>query len=439
MTEMENSEWRDKKKFFECEYFATTRCVIKCSATTTSPTRWSMLHRKSTRDNPVAINVRRKNTSSRPLDPYTVTRESIRAENDGVASNLSTRTESDNSTTARAAIWSTDIFGRKSFNPKLAQIAHVVPAGKFEHEEWFGVAGAILGLDENSSVEHKLMALRGVKKKRKQDEPIGEESSTGGKKDNSRVHNSGYLHSASNKLRLQGQAGVVDGEQPKMLIIPSMTLDDAKAWRGQGYMAAVLVGLPQSDVPLGYTLDEENEKNVYTDIALNTSKLYSELKKGNRALLTLPHDEENTRIQIACDALAATVLGMAQYVRTLKSCDLSLLRTKNQALLRERSANCQGDVCVPQFCRSGDQPILFVRFGSQTGSEMDLHPAPDPLGLLCKAANGFSLMVGQKLLANEEPPELTDYDYELQELDHIAEIEYLIGGSGQPFTPQTVP
>ena len=314
------------------------------------------------------------------------------------------------------------------FNPKLAQIAHVLPAGTLEHEEWFGVAGAILGLDESSSVEHNLMALRGVKKKRKLDETMTEESSTGQKKDNSRVHNSGYLHSVSNKLRLQGQAGAVDGEQPKMLIFPCMTLDEAKAWRGGGYMAAVLVGLPQSDVPLGYVLDEESEKTVYTDIALNTSKLFSELQTGKGALVTLPRDQENTHIQKACDALAATVLGMAQYVKTLESCDLSLLRAKNQALLRERSQNIKGDVYVPQFSRSGDQPILFVRFGSQTGSEMDLHPAPDPLGLFCKAANGFSLMVGQKLLANAQASVLTDYDYELQELDHSAEVEYLTGG-----------
>lgn len=435
---MEKAAWREKEKFFDCEYFATTRCILKAVGKTTEPQRWSALHRKSTSDNPVAINVRRKSPSSKTLDPYTVTRDSIQAENDGVASSLSTRTESDKSTTAKAAIWRRDMFGRKVFNPRLAQIAHIVPAGALEHEEWFGVAGAILGLDENSSTEHKLMALRGVRKNREKDEIIGEESKGEKGKKNSRVHNSGYLHSVSNKLRLQGQAGVMDGEQPKMLILPAMTLDDAKAWRGQGFMAAVLVGLPDSDDPLGYILDEESEKTVYTDIALNTSKLYEELKKGNGALLTLPKDEENDHIQKACEALMATVLGMAQYVWTLASCDLSLLHAKNQILLKDRSKSRKAEVYVPQLNRCGEQPILFVRFGNQTGDEMDLHPAPAPLGLLCKAANGFSLMVGQKLLANTQPPVLTDYEYELQELDNCAELEYFFGDSAQSFTAQTV-
>lgn len=430
----------DKVKFYESEYFATTSSIVKAVAQTTSPQRWSDLHRKSTSDKPVAINVRRKSTGAKQLDPYTVTRNAIQAENGGLASSLSTRTESDNDTVAKARIWSSDLFGRKVFNSKLAQIAHIIPAGKIEHEEWFGVAGAILGLDENSSTEHKLMALRGVKNKRKRG--TGEKAQDEKEKTTSRIHHSGYLHSVSNKLRLQGQAGVVDGDQPKMLIIPAMTLDDAKEWRGQGYTAAILVGLPDSDVPLGYALDEEREKMVYSDISLNTPKLYSDLKQGNGALLTMTNvQEENEYMRKASESLAATVLGIAQYVRTLETCDLSLLQPKNQVLLKDRSRSRHAQVLVPQFKRSGERPILFVRFGDQTGGsqKMELHPAPDPLGLLCKAANAFSIMVGQKLLANQDPPELSDYDFELQELDEEAELQYMMfGKSVQPSMAQMV-
>lgn len=226
-TAPEEAAWKEKERFFDCEYFATTCCVLKSVVKRTSPERWSDMHREPTRDNPLAINVRRKNARAPVLDPYSVTRSALQADNnDGVASSLSTRTDSDNSTASKAAIWNCDMFGRKIFNSKLARIAHILPAGRIEHEEWFGVAGAIVGLNEKSSVEQKLMALRGVKKKQ---ETTTEEEV---EKKPTRVHQSGYLHSVTNKLRLQGQGGVVDGSQPKMLIVPLMTLKEAKDWRG---------------------------------------------------------------------------------------------------------------------------------------------------------------------------------------------------------------
>lgn len=172
-------------------------------------------------------------------------------------------------------------------------------------------------------------------------------------------------------------------------------------------------------------MDEESEKTVYTDVALTTSKLYSALKSGTGALLTLPKDQEKEEMQKGCESLSASVLGMAQYVRTLENCDLSSLHATNQRLLKERASSKNADVLVPEFMHHEQHPILMVRFGDQIGGDMNLHPAPDPLGLLFKAANGWSLMVGQKLLANTTPPVLTDYDFELQEVEQWVEQEHM--------------
>lgn len=421
---MNNSKERDNKAeaFLSGEYFAPTSSLIKCIVKTTAPQRWSEMHRNSTDENPVAICVRRKATSATLLDPYSLTRNAIQAKNDGVASSLTTRTESDKATSATTAIWCRDIFGRQNFDAKLARIAHIIPAGKVEHEEWFGIAGALIGLDEHSATESKLMALRGTKKRE-----LNASSQEAGSGENKtcRVRHSGYLHAVSNKMRLQGQAGILYGEKPRMLIIPVMTLDAAKDWRGEGYEAAVLVGLPESHIPLGYTLDEGDEATVYTDMALTTKKVYRDLKSGTGVLLTYPEATESQKMLTACASLSQSVLGMAQYVRSLVSCDLSLLQTKNQTLLKQRSQSKSADVIVPQYESGRDKPVLFVRFGSQRGDEdVNTHPAPDPLALLCKAANGWSYMVGQKLLVNSEPPDLDDYDYELKELDDHAEQEY---------------
>ena len=100
----EAEKMQEEVKFFRCEYFATTSDLLKAVIKTTTPSRWTGMHRTSTKKNPVAINVRRKSTDRAPLDPYTITRDAMEAENDGVASGLSTRTESDESTTTKIAI-----------------------------------------------------------------------------------------------------------------------------------------------------------------------------------------------------------------------------------------------------------------------------------------------------------------------------------------------
>ncbi|CAB9518014.1 expressed unknown protein [Seminavis robusta] len=45
-------------------------------------------------------------------------------------------------------------------------------------------------------------------------------------------------------MRLADQKYLLDGNDPKMLIVPCMTLKEANEWRGEGYQAVVLAGLP---------------------------------------------------------------------------------------------------------------------------------------------------------------------------------------------------
>jgi hypothetical protein len=73
------------------------------------------------------------------------------------------------------------------------------------------------------------------------EESISQTSSAARKQ---RVNNTGVVHFVSNKIRLELQSKIADGKSPTMLIIPCMTLDEARKWRGEGYKAAILTGFP---------------------------------------------------------------------------------------------------------------------------------------------------------------------------------------------------
>lgn len=217
------------------------------------------------------------------LDPYTDTLrgitscETISVE---LADYSSTRTsKSDKSTEAKSsAIWPMDISGEnQSYLPifwKDYQIAHILPAGVRDHEEWYEVASAALALPESISVIDKLKATRGyksvTKKKAKKNLPEEEEGATasvsfgkgmkpaksGAETTINRQEHTGVVHFVPNKVRMKGKATCWDGSTPAIILLPCMELADAKKWNGEGYKTLVLAGLPKNNdnPPVAYEI-----------------------------------------------------------------------------------------------------------------------------------------------------------------------------------------
>jgi hypothetical protein len=261
-------------------------------------------------------------------------------------------------------MWPVDVVGESNITEDH-HIAHLLPAGKLNHEEWFGLGAAVVGLPQNATTEQQLMATRGIRlatKEKDEDEeskmsadekyaanrmpaavaqtmpsfPVGsvaavasgaasstvvaaqqpeDQSSSRGRKrkpkadpsstpgggkrkstlrgpssrspstsrsvsfqrgDDSldtvearkqRVDSTGVVHFVANKLRMKGQGIAIDGETPKMLMVPCMTLEAARRWKGEGYKMAVLTGLPhgQTNSPPGYgdiTYEAKNSFNT---------------------------------------------------------------------------------------------------------------------------------------------------------------------------------
>lgn len=418
-----------------------------------------------------------------------------------------------------------DIVG----NPfdKYQEIAHLLPAGKQAHEEWFGVAAAVMGLSETASVCEQLMATRGVRKEYTDDQdddaedgkptpvhlqtdntrkasrraaaaasskqPEKAESRSRGRRgaaaaskqpenprksssppaekkrsplardtkkrkgdglvaaartkkkrrapvqfdettisqDSTRsslarkllMDHTGVIHFVFNKLRLQQQGKVMDGTTPLLLIVPCMTLQEAKGWRGEGYKALVLAGFPDgiTNIPQDYLEDASatvDAKRLASEAFMHANMTNRELRHRYENSIKVSPEEKARHLEKARTGLEQAVLGLTEYLKGMKKRDLKDLQHENQTKLKERSQSLPGQVAVPKTRAPLDKPVLFVDFGilDQAGT----HPAPDPVLLLSKAANVWGTMTGFTILANGQ---LAD-DEDCESMDEAAEEDF---------------
>ena len=144
------------KEFTAGKFFCITEDVWSVGVKKSKPEHWDAFWREGGN---VSIQLRQDDPNS---DPYTITRNALNA---GVtaAPPKSTRSESiGSSLTRKKEIWPVDIVGVPA--GRFSEIANLLPAGHVVHEEWFGVAAAVLGLPKTASVLEQLMACRGVRK-----------------------------------------------------------------------------------------------------------------------------------------------------------------------------------------------------------------------------------------------------------------------------------
>ena len=283
----------------------------------------------------------------------------------------------------KEAIWHTDIIENE--NNEYVEGAHILPAGESDHVDWYNIGGAAVGLGVSASTKEKLRAVRGCKNMLTAQQ--------------NRHDHEGVLHLVSNRLYLKSQKQHIDGQRPKMLIVPIRSCDQVVGWKGEGYSAVVLVGEPEIDVPLPEELlvSEEKKKEVYRESRLNREST-----------------ADSQDVTQACNLLRDGVLALAEMIRSISDEDLLGVSAENkQSAERLRSSREKiGDTIlvpgminetVPSNCK-----VLKITFSAQTDNEG--HPAPDPLLLLFKAANVWGRMIGVHFLANGKIPDVFDTD-----------------------------
>ena len=424
-----------------------------------TPGHWDAFWRH--RQGGVSIEVKQKD-SAKPLDPYKKTLEAIqRGKNPApVKSTRSESTSGKGVDSTKYKIWPKDIFGNEV--DVSAEVAHLLPAGKTSHEEWCGVAAAVLGLPRDSSINEQLMATRGVRKEEEDSKvpvasrtrggqraagskvpppggrglkrkvsniSVAEDASGDKSQDTVRssvarkqlVDNTGVVHFVSNKIRLEQQGLLLDGGAPTLLIIPCMTVKDANKWNGDKYKAVVLAGLPGLDsiVPEAYSMAYPGLS--HEKIAARSARhanLNSDDARRCFDKLGLSQQQQKALLTTARQGLEEAVMGLTEFVKGASG------NNQMPEELSKRFTDVLKDgVFAPKsIAKVPPKPVLIVEFGSLNNREV--HPAPDPLLLLAKAANVWGKMVGVTILANGKLEDEED-SASLDSLNEVAEADFL--------------
>ncbi|KAG7372731.1 hypothetical protein IV203_018874 [Nitzschia inconspicua] len=385
--------------FLKGEYYAWTSEVWKIEEVTRKGKEWQSFVRSLKDDIKFQCRYPKKTSDddddkeANTPDPYNATINGAQNSNCAVPNSDTTSTssslpQSDTATTTDAIVWPKDIFGNQL---QTQAIAHLVPARKsVSHKQWLNVAAAVLGIPSTATLNVKKKAARGFFPE--------EEKHVGGTQSESNSDNTkvtkrrkmpgtGVIHFVTNKIRFDKQKTRLDGQDPTVLIVPVMTLDDAKNWRGEGYSAICLAGYPSGK-----------------------------------------------EVNIACDFLRAAVLALHDMIANLSQDELTLgvdpnhkANTLLQASEKARDLLCK----VPgPITPLGEKPVCLITFGGH--EDVDMHPAPDPLLLVLKAANIFGIMAGMTMLANGPSDDDSDIS-----MGDIIEEEAFLEARERALRPQT--
>jgi len=343
---------------------------------------------------------------STTVRPYLLTREASLNDQKIAAELLTLRSESspttgnhqytDPQTVVNRTIWPCDFAG----NTYLSKVerAHLLPAGKVHHEQWCGIAAAVLGLSETVDINVKLKATRGTKAN--QNAP--------------RDAHTGVVHFLTNRVLMRGQAWALDGTQPKLMLLPCLTLTEAKNWNRGAYNAIALAGSPTGSFVDGLPTVQYhcNESSVYRQTGLADAELFDFRQCASAK-----------EIRCAHKLLQTTIMALADHVKnfpqkfTHDAARSSMMG--RQSLVNSKAIPLPADMDPP--IENARNRVCLVSFGSH-GTQQG-HPAPDPLLLIMKAAVIWCYMTGLQLIANgeniEEEDDDDDDDEFLDHMDHL--------------------
>jgi hypothetical protein len=305
-------------------------------------------------------------------------------------------------------LWPVDVFG----TPKqpLMQLAHLVPHIPQKSTLYFDVVACVLGLQDTKEGgqggpgvvvppgwDTVQKAIHGA---------TTTASSAAGEKEKRATH-TGIKHSVPNIIRLKGQAEYFD-KRPCLLIVPILTLDKAKAWKGEGYDALVLAGEIR-----GERAGVQNALLVQFSTVCIDVGMYTE---GGR-------EANREEIEQGCTLLTSFLLGMAYSLKRRTPARDRHLTQKQRTKLEGFRAQFPADakhVLVPVPNPNAPEPLRVRVVEFRGAAEVDdvtkkqqRHLAPDPLLLAVRAAINWSRRRGQPLLAAAEPvPDVYETEYE---------------------------
>jgi hypothetical protein len=132
---------------------------------------------------------------------------------------------------------------------------------------------------------------------------------------------------------------------------------------------------------------------------------YSLIAEEGLMLEYCTRDAKQAELNTACTFLKVAVLALRDMIAILSDDEVALATSKknneNELRAARDEAKNNGTCKVPHpvsTSASGGKPACLVTFGGVKDTEM--HPAPDPLLLVLRAANIFGIMAGMKMLAS---------------------------------------
>jgi hypothetical protein len=183
-----------------------------------------------------------------------------------------TSSTSSSSIDSTRTVWPVDLFGQKRH--LSADVSSLIPRKGSAHSALYAdVAICILGLqddaaDDDSDDNDKKRRLRGVPfdwdtlQKAIHGSSAPPPSSSFRPADPSeKAAKSGLKHSIPSTICLHGQLAYYD-QYPCVLVVPILTLEQGKGWRGEGYDAVVLAGEFREETMQCQDLDDQRSPRV---------------------------------------------------------------------------------------------------------------------------------------------------------------------------------
>jgi hypothetical protein len=263
----------------------------------------------------------------------------------------------------------------EDFSFPEADLARLVPASQALASVYFDMARCFLSLSDSMAMDTVQKYIHGAIR------------SAG----NLQIRRIGIKHMVTNRMRLRCNAEFLD-RNPCLVMVPILTLDQIKNWNGTQYRAIVIAG--------AYNGAEGRIEaaEVYTKIGMPES-------------LKLASGDD---MEIARDSLEKFVLGMAFSLHYRTPTWEAELSGQSREILKELRANSESiltdGVIIPKtFGSPGDT----LRVGLVAFADLKtegVHPPPDPMLLVVRAAVNWSWRNNQKLLASGESLAIGDSD-----------------------------
>eukprot|EP00531_Pseudo-nitzschia_arenysensis_P003973 CAMPEP_0116150292 /NCGR_PEP_ID=MMETSP0329-20121206/19462_1 /TAXON_ID=697910 /ORGANISM="Pseudo-nitzschia arenysensis, Strain B593" /LENGTH=486 /DNA_ID=CAMNT_0003646781 /DNA_START=162 /DNA_END=1622 /DNA_ORIENTATION=- len=313
------------------------------------------------------------------LETYRITLEKANEANDSdaKAAYANAQSRSGSHSTKMDSIWQKGIFGETGYSK--GDIAHLVPASSQNANTYWFVADFLFGYNEKRSWEKKKRLIHGTNNTEQE-----------------RFKNTGIKHSVPNKIMLAGQRKHFD-ERPNVVIIPILTVEEAKTWIGGAYDAIVLIDASNRD---------------RRDIELSTIGSDTHFKQGD--LTNLATKAEVQKAHALVKKYTNAIIGAQRHFAPTES-RIDDKGKPNAVDSLFDSKNIQ--YSDTELSWKGEPKVRKIGF---TSHSEEGHPAPDPILLVTRAAVQLQRRKDFLLVAVDE-----DWDDDVDELSALAEDLFL--------------